>query len=272
MTPTRTMTLVAIATVALALPIQALDLNFGIFKRRNANKAKEDAANKTKQLLTTVTSDLDVERRKSAVDALRSIDPKTNADVIGTLSTALAKDPSVEVRMLAADALGSYKTIYESAAKALETAEASDPDASVRKTAKAGLVSYTKLGYQGAGLQADARPSGEPPLAKSPSKSASTTSTSQKTPLNQEFRPIGQGSITAKPMVQTDEPPLAKTGKPLPTIAQPTTVPTVVVPMMMPTVPDMPKLPESKPSSLAPGELPLPVIPSTPTVIPPAKK
>jgi HEAT repeats len=263
-----------------AEPAMAIDLNFGLFRKKTpAANSKADTSAKTKQLLATLASDTDVDHRKAAVSELKSVDPKSNADVISTLATALAKDPSADVRVQSAEVLGSYATVYQSAAKALEAAESGDPDKKVRAAAKAALTAYTKLGYQWSASTVEAKPSNEPPLAKRP---ATTTTTSAKMPLKQEpavFKPITQGPAPKEPVAkpQTDEPPVLPIKKPAP---KPAETSTVVVPNIMPA-PDskpaaLPELPKN--STLTPKEFELPTIPtstgtsSVPTVLPPGKK
>ena len=264
----------------LAEPAFAIDLNFGLFRKRTSNStSKADTSTKTKQLLATVAGDTDVDHRKTALGELKSMDPKSNADIVSTLANALAKDPSADVRVLSAEVLGSYATVYQTAAKALEASESGDPDKSVRSAAKAALTTYAKLGYSWSASTVEAKPSNEPPLAKPAGR---TTSTSAKLPIKQEpanFKPITQGPAPTVPTAkaQTEEPPIVIVRKPAP---KPVETPTVVVPQLMPApdgkpsaLPDLPKT-----SELTPKEFSLPAIPSSPgsssvpTVAPPTKK
>ena len=273
-----------LVVIVLAPYVSAIDLNFGLFKRRAAaQQTKNEPTAKVKQHLATLMGDTDVDRRKSAVVELKSIDPKANADVITGLATTLAKDPSAGVRMLAADVLGNYKIVYQSAAVALETAEVNDPDRDVRKVAKAGLLAYSKLGYQSPKDSVEVKPNFEPPLAKKPAKLppsiATTTSTSAKVAMPKDaanFLPITQGSAKpANKLQQSEEPPLLSVKKPT-TIASPQPL---VVPQIMPAKDALPTLPQ--PGALSdniPGGYELPTIPtlpgksSIPTVVPPTKK
>ncbi len=273
--------LFAVTTLLLlAEPAMAIDLNFGLFRKRTNNA---DTSMKTKQLLATVTSDKDIDHRKTAIRELKPIDPKSNADVVSTLATALAQDPSAEVRILSAEVLGSYSTVYQSAAKALEASETGDPDKGVRAAAKAALAAYAKIGYQWSASTLEAKPNNEPPLAK---PSGRTTTTSAKLPIKPEaanFKPITQGPAPTVPAVkqQTDEPPILPTKKP---VQAPKTSekPGVIIPQIMPApnaksfnsaLPELPKY-----SELSPKDFALPVIPtspsssSVPTVLPPQKK
>ena len=129
--------LLAGSVAALAQPAFAIDLGLGLFKRKtpSANNQPEPSL-KTKQLVATLQSDLDIGHRKSAAEELRNHDPKANADLIPTLASTLLKDPSPEVRILAAESLGAIKPVYATAAGALEKAESEDPDKSVRAAAK----------------------------------------------------------------------------------------------------------------------------------------
>ena len=278
--------LLAISSVALcAEPAFAIDLNFGLFRKRSPNAtSKADSATKTKQLLATLSSDTDVDHRKSAIGELKSIDPKSNADIVSTLAGALAKDPSAEVRVLSAEVLGSYTTVYQSAAKALEASESSDPDKSVRSAAKSALSAYSKLGYQWSASTLEAKSNPEPPLAKPAGRTGSSTSTSAKVPIKPEsgnFKPITQGPAPKVPAAkpQTVEPPMVPIKKPASAL-KPADGPIVIVPRLMPAPDNKPTaLPElPKTSELSPKDFALPSIPtspstsSVPTVAPPAKK
>ena len=90
-----------------------------------------------KQLLATLQSDPDIDRRKAAAEELKAADPRAVADLLPALVGAVQKDPSPAVRTVAVEALGAMKTPTPAAGAALETVEKSDPDASVRAASQA---------------------------------------------------------------------------------------------------------------------------------------
>ena len=296
-----TAVLTAAAVAATAAPAPAFDFGLGLFKRKKPNdqqpQQKSDASLKVKQLTATLQSDTDIDHRKSAAVDLRTQDPRANADIIPTLIGTLQKDPAPDVRALAAETLGGYKTVYTAAAAALETAEVNDPDKTVRAAAKSALWQYGLNGYR-ASAPAVPTQSGEPPLAK-PVASPTTTRTASASPLKSPgdgpaFRPITQGPSNGSVYPQSAEPPLAK-GKAESKAS--TVTPPPSVPQRMPTKLDVPEVTPPKPVITPPpmrGEskpteantvappvpttsgstpsvpLPLPSVPAVPMVMPAA--
>lgn len=269
----------AILTAALGMasaqPASAIDLGFGLFKKKpapSANAPKSDASLKTKQLVATLQADPDVDRRKVAAETLRTHDPRNNTDVIPTLVHSLQNDPNAGVRAIAAESLGSIKSVYPNAGAALESSEKSDPDANVRAVAKAALWQYHLNGYKTPTTVSSNLPSptGEPPLAAPRKPFVPTTPTPVASDVN--FRPITQGMGKGPPLSPTSEPPLAKKAPPVtvpdakPPIAE---VPSIPVPMPMPE-PD--RLPMAVPPVTVPDVPMVPTVPSgTPTVQPPKR-
>lgn len=289
-------TALAVASVAAtASSAPAIDLGLGLFKKKKPPEAqpappKTDPTSRVKQLVAIVQSDPDVDRRKAAVGELAGHDPRTSPEVVTALVGSLTKDPSPDIRAKAAETLGGYRTVYTSAAAALETAEAGDPDKGVRAAAKSALWQYGLNGYKASAGNASNQ-TAEPPLAKLASRpSAAPPAVSAKASVSgtdAAFRPITQGPAgKAAPYRQSAEPPLAKPGTP---ISQPTPPATVApppgVPQRMPSRIDTPvnppKLDVPAPAPLASAEpekkfpLPLPTVPSVPqqmpTVAPPGK-
>ena len=272
----------AILTAALGLataqPASAFDLGLGLFKKKPAapstSAPKAEGALKTKQLVATLQSDPDIDRRKVAAEALRTHDPRNNTDVIPTLVHTLQNDPNAGVRAIAAESLGAIKSVYPTAGSALESSEKSDPDANVRAVAKAALWQYHLNGYKTPSSASSSLPSqtGEPPLA-APRKPFVPTSPSP-TVAEVQFRPITQGMGKGPPLAPTTEPPLAKK-------APPVAVPDVKPPMPMIDAPTIPvPMPMPEPSSTLPKGTPpvtipdVPMVPSgtgTPTVLPPKR-
>ncbi len=254
----------AIFTASLALataqPAGAIDLGFGLFKRKpqanTPNTSKSDSSVKVKQLVAALQSDPDIDRRKVAAEALRTHDPRNNTDVIPTLVSTLQNDPNAGVRAIAAESLGSIKSVYPTAGAALESSEKSDPDANVRTMAKAALWQYHLNGYKTPTSATASLPSqtGEPPLAVR--KPVPTPVKPMPAAADASFRPITQGMGKGVVYQPTTEPPLAKPKAPpvsVPDVKPPTPViaaPPIPMPMPEPpkltlpvTIPDVPKLP-----------------------------
>ena len=130
-------------------------------------KGKSDAQVRT--LVTTLRTDPDEKRRRSAVAELRDADPRTQADVVPALVATLQRDPAAHVRADAADALGGYRTVFPVAGSALEAAAEADPAPVVRDVAKQALWEYHLLGYRSArGADGFAGQTAEPPVAARP--------------------------------------------------------------------------------------------------------
>ena len=262
--------LTAAVGLASAQPAGAFDLGLGLFKRKSSAPAtppKSDGSLKIKQLVATLQSDPDTDRRKVAAETLRTLDPRNNTDVIPALVNTLQNDPSAGVRAIAAESLGSIKSVYPLAGSALENSEKSDPDANVRALAKAALWQYHINGYKtptstSASLP---NPTGEPPL--STRKPAPIITVPQPAPAEVSFRPITQGMGKGVVFPPTAEPPLAKS-KSVP----PPTLPDSKPPLPTPPVSPIPvPMPMPAPELMIPD---LPAIPSgggVPTVAPPKR-
>jgi hypothetical protein len=131
------------------------------------SKGKTDAQIRT--LVTTLRTEGDEKRRRAAVAELRDADPRTQADVIPALVASLQRDPSAHVRADAADALGSFRTVFPIAGSALEAAAESDPASLVRDMAQRSLWEYHLLGYRSSrGSDGFLGQSPEPPIAARP--------------------------------------------------------------------------------------------------------
>ncbi len=281
--------LTAALAVASAQPASAFDLGLGLFKRKMQPNApsspKSDGALKIKQLVATLQSDPDTDRRKVAAETLRTLDPRNSGEVIPTLVASLQNDPNAGVRAIAAESLGAIKSVYPTAGAALESSEKSDPDANVRAVAKAALWQYHLNGYKTPTSTSASLPSqtGEPPLAvRKPVAPVAVPTSPQPAPADLSFRPITQGMGKGAPYQPTAEPPLAKSKAtppvtvpdvkpPTPSIVAPPIAPVPSIPTPMP----LPELatPSSLPSTVPPVSIPdVPTVPSgVPTVAPPKR-
>ena len=261
----------AISTVQQA---SAIDLGFGLFKRKPQaaapSNSKSDNSQKFKQLVATLQSDPDIDRRKLAAEALRAQDPRNNPDVITTLVSTLQNDPNSGVRAIAAESIGAIKSVYPTAGAALENSEKSDPDANVRTVAKAALWQYHLNGYKTPTSTTASLPSqtGEPPLAMRKPVAPPIVPV-KPAPTDVSFRPITQGMGKGVVYQPTTEPPLAKPKAP------PETVPDVKPPMPMIDAPPIPTTPLPLPSGIPLVTIPdVPKVPTgdgVPTVSPPKR-
>jgi hypothetical protein len=262
-------------------PAPAIDFGLGLFKR----KSKSETPDRARQLVVTLQSDPDERNRRRAAEELRTLDPRTNPDLVPALIGSLQRDPSPAVRSEAVTTIGRLKPVNAAAGIAMETALQTDPDAKVREAIKGALWQYHVNGYRTPqGASALASQTSEPPLAAGrpaaqPPQSTARPRTTPAAPDNQ-FRPftnaVGKG-IFYQPTV---EPPLAKqrppeVSRPQPEVPPPS-VPGTVLPPPMPvgSVPDPVKTtPAPAPKSGVPTVTPPPAPAGLPTIpVPPEKK
>lgn len=267
--PRMPLCLAAVAALAVASSAGAIDFGFGLLKKRpntpTSQPPKNDPNLKLKQLLATVQSDPDIDRRKAAAEELKAADPRANGDLLPVLVGAMRKDPSPAVRLAAVEAVGGMKPTVAAGA-ALEAVERGDPDDAVRAAARAALAQY-----QGSGSRS-ASPSigqtAEPPFARPPVPARMAP------PPEPALRPITQGPGKGGVYKPTPEPPFA----PRPAATKPVEPPTVVapplpapapIPVPMPAPRDpIPSIPLPPPTPAArPGDLPPLSIPSAPPAI-----
>ena len=245
----------------------AIDLGLGIFKKKTPpqTQAKADPGTTTKQLMATLQSDTDSNRRKAAAEAMRNIDPRTSPEIITSLVSSLQNDPAPSVRAMAALSLGSIKFVYPSAGAVLEAVEKNDPDTNVRAAAKSALWNYHVNGYRSGAGSSKLTQSPEPPLAvkttPAPVKPLSTSPAALSSGTTElQFRPITQGVGKGGYYQPTNEPPLATPKNQQAPMTTPSTIP----------VPEI-----QKPYNPEPVVQPIPMVPSIPsgepTIIPPGK-
>lgn len=123
-------------------------------------------APRIRQLADTLRSDPDERSRKAAAGELAAADPRVHPEVMPALLEALRSE-SAEVRAMAAETIGRFRTVFPLAGDALEQAAESDPSPAVRAAAKQSLWEYHLNGYKsGKGKTIVAAQTAEPPLAK----------------------------------------------------------------------------------------------------------
>jgi HEAT repeats len=202
-------------SILLTLPVQA-----GILFGRHA---KTNPAERVPQLIVTVKTDTDEDKRASAAKELRDYDPAANPDIVGVLIDVLQHDAKPGVRAEAAQSLGKLRPVSQEAGWALEQAT-HDSSIRVRLQARTSLMGYRLSGYH------------------SPPKEGETVAT---TPAANGVPPLGQSKRfsllpaprTTAPVVNTGEtppPPLANSVSAKTTSAS--SLPTVPMrPMVVPT-------------------------------------
>jgi hypothetical protein len=102
------------------------------------------------ELLTTIKTDGDENRRADAAAELRQYDPAAYPAILPTLIDVLRSDPKPGVRAEAAQTLGKVRPISQQAGQALEQAQNNDSSMRVRLQARTALLGYHWSGYHGA--------------------------------------------------------------------------------------------------------------------------
>lgn len=218
-------------TLALgATDAAAADYGFGFLRRR---QVKTDPAALAKQLVATLQSDPDADRRKEAAEQLRNLDARNFPDIVPALSGALQRDPSVAVRVAAVESLGRTKPVVQSAGLVMEAALAADPDAKVREAVRSGLWAYHLNGYRTAVGTPLTSQTAEPRLAPVTVRTAKQFDTG----AGFGFRPITSGVGEPPALVASPEPTLASPR------AKPAAKPRVPAPVAGLPVPEIPRPP-----------------------------
>jgi hypothetical protein len=208
---------------------------------------KPDPATRVPELLTTVKSDGDENKRAEAAEELRQYDAATFTDIIPVLVEVLLKDPKPAVRGEAAQSLAKLRPINQQAGAALEQAVAKDGSMRVRLQARSALLMYHMSGYHSG--KKDEPPPGqskEPPLATPTTTGAPPVLKTTPTP------PAPSNGRLVPVPAQSKEPPLApppSSLKPMPTAPLPSP--------LVPAVPPPLQTPPASPNDQGP-ELPPP--------------
>jgi hypothetical protein len=228
-----------------------------LFGRRNA---KTDPNERVTELLATVKNDGDESHRENAAEELRHFDASANPNIIPTLVDVLTHDTKPAVRAEAAATLGRLRPVSQQAGWALEQALAKDPSLRVRLQARSSLMHYYMAGYHGGKNQepppaenAQTPPAGNTtPSTKNVTNTPSTTNTTNPTTtttLPQTGPPAAQPRLKPTPVETPPRPP----AQPAP--AAPSTAP---VPQPLPKGPPNPPLVPADPPQLQPPPLPSP--------------
>jgi hypothetical protein len=180
--------------ILLVLPFLAAPAQAGIFSRK---KDKPDPKSRVPELIATLRSDGDADKRARAAEELRNYDAAAHPEIVPALIEALLADKKPNVRAEAAQSLGKVRPVTQPAGEALEQAMASDSSYRVRLQARSSLLSLHWSGYR-SGKKTDV-----PPLA----------------PTTKE-----------PPVVSTTAPPPAAPSRLLPAKAPPRPAPTAITP------------------------------------------
>ncbi|HXG09627.1 MAG TPA: HEAT repeat domain-containing protein [Gemmataceae bacterium] len=204
--------LVVLSTSALA----------GIFKKAPKPNPKE----RVPELIIIVKTDKDESKRAAAAEELREYDPKAFPDIVPVLIDVLMNDPKPAVRAEAAQSLGKIRPVSMEAGWALEQALAKDPSMRVRLQARSSLLQYHWAGYRPP-KDGPVIESKEPPLAPPPAQGPSLAP-----PAAQGPSPAPPSRLVPKPQSITPAGarPLAPSLLPTPTTEPPLLEPTPAAP------------------------------------------
>jgi hypothetical protein len=153
----RRLLLVLLLAPALARPAPA-GVIFG-------KKTKPTPAERVPELIGVLKGDGDENKRAAAAEELRQYDPAAFSDIVPVLVDVLANDKKANVRSEAAQSLGKIRPVTPAAGQALEQALAKDPSMRVRLHARRALWDYHWHGYSGTKKDAPLMQTSEPPLA-----------------------------------------------------------------------------------------------------------
>ena len=188
--------LAVLLPIAVALPARAGIFSFG--------KPKGNPAERLSQLIITLKTDRDENRREKAARELRDFDPVANPDIVSVLVDVLQTDSKASVRAEAAQSLGKLRPVSQTVGWALEEAT-KDASLRVRMQARSSLVSYRISGYRSEPKQAEvpARPeatsrSGFWPFTRSSAPRVAPAVTPQATPSETAPPPLAQPALDAK--------------------------------------------------------------------------
>jgi hypothetical protein len=201
------------------LPILAAPVAAGIIFGKKGAKTTPDQ--RVPELINTLMTSGDENKRSEAVEELRQYDPGQFPQIVPALIEVLANDKKPAVRAEAAQSLGKIRPVSQQAGQALEQA-LKDSSARVRLQARSSLLQYHWAGYRN-----DGKPATPPPAANSP------VATTPAPPPAKEPPPA---------VPSTKEPPLASPPPPAPTTQPPAAAPPVMrttsSPRPLPTGPE----------------------------------
>jgi hypothetical protein len=187
--------------ILVLLPTLTAPASAGVFFGK---KKKPNPGDRVPELLVTVKTDGDENKRARAAEELRQFDAAGHPEVVPILIDVLLNDKKPAVRAEAAQSLGKLRPVSQEAGQALEQALAKDPSMRVRLQARSALLQYHWSGYRSASKK-DAPPpfeSKEPPLAEAGPQ-------------------LAPASMAPAPARLTPQPAPAPTPVPVPALAPP---------------------------------------------------
>lgn len=205
------LTLVLLPTLASPVPAGGI-----IFGKKGAKTTPEQ---RVPELINTLMTSGDENKRSEAVEELRQYDPGQFPQIVPALIEVLANDKKPAVRAEAAQSLGKIRPVSQQAGQALEQA-LKDSSARVRLQARSSLLQYHWAGYR-----TDGKPATPPPPATQPAPT--------------------QAKESPPTVPSTKEPPLA-TPPPASTTQPPAAAPPVIRPTAAPQ--PLPAGPERAPT------------------------
>ncbi len=164
-----------LALALLLAPVLVAPVSAGLFFNKKADKPNPAVV--VPELVRTVQSDGDEDKRLAAAEQLREFDSVQFPDVVPVLIQVLLSDKKPAVRAEAALSLGKIRPVSDKVGVALEEALAKDSSMRVRLQARSVLLQYRWSGWKEPVVKKDetptARPKGqvptqskEPPLAQ----------------------------------------------------------------------------------------------------------
>ena len=201
-----------VTLLVVVLPLMAAPAQAGLIFGRK--KEKPDPRQRVPELVTILKTDKDADKRSRAAEELRSYDPALFPDIVPALIEALRQDRKAGVRIEAAHSLARVRPVSPVVGEALELAVAKDPSMRVRLQARSALLQYHWAGYRG--KKNDMPPlntSREPPLAGKDHYPPPISTRSPTPPIDSyRLRPV---SVPSAPP-STREPPLSPAPIPAP--------------------------------------------------------
>ena len=154
------------ALVLLLTPLLSAPVVAGIFFN-NKKPDPPNPADRVPELIKTIQTDGDEDKRMAAAAELRDYDPAQFPDVVPALIDALLNDKKPGVRAEAAQTLGKIRPTSDPVGAALEESLAKDSSMRVRLQVRGALLQYRWSGWKDPAAKKDdvptARPKDPPP-------------------------------------------------------------------------------------------------------------
>jgi len=132
-------------------------------------KTKTTPTERVPELIKELKTDGDEHKRSSAAEEMRQYDPQQFPEMIPALIESLLNDNKPGVRSEAAQTLAKLRPVNTAAGNALEQALAKDPSMRVRLQARSSLLQYRWAGYSSTTTTTAAKAKDEaPPQSKEP--------------------------------------------------------------------------------------------------------